>query len=114
MAPDLSVPSLTIWPHGTRAANFHDPVVSDKPVLILGGEFDPVTPPRYAEQIASTLTNARVLIAKGQAHGVMGRGCLPKLVEGFVEKLDPKTLDAACVADFGPTPAFIDYNGAGP
>ncbi|MFI4970343.1 MAG: alpha/beta hydrolase, partial [Lysobacterales bacterium] len=103
-----------IWPRGSRPADFHAPIASDKPVLILSGEFDPVTPPRYAQAIAKGLPNARVLIARGQGHSVMSRGCFPKLVARFVDQLDPKGLDAACVADFGPTPAFVTFNGAAP
>jgi pimeloyl-ACP methyl ester carboxylesterase len=103
-----------VWPRGTRSADFHEPVKSDKPVLILEGEWDPVTPPRYAEAILKGLPNGRLLVAKGQGHSVLGRGCLPRLASRFVESLDAKNLDAGCIADFGPTPAFIDYNGAGP
>lgn len=103
-----------VWPRGTRPADFHAPVASDKPVLILSGEFDPVTPPRYAEQIVKGLANGRVLVAKGQGHSVMARGCFPKLVKTFVETLDAHKLDAGCVADFGATPAFIGFNGAAP
>jgi pimeloyl-ACP methyl ester carboxylesterase len=103
-----------IWPRGTRPADFHAPIQSDKPVLILGGAFDPVTPPRYAEQIAKGLPNSRVLIARGQGHSVMGSGCLPRLVGRFVADLDPAHLDAGCIADFAATPAFIDFNGAAP
>jgi pimeloyl-ACP methyl ester carboxylesterase len=103
-----------IWPRGSRPPDFHEPVRSDKPVLILEGEFDPVTPPRYGEQIVKGLPNGRLLVAKGQGHSVMGRGCLPRLVNRFVETLDAKTLDAGCIADFGPIPAFLDYNGAAP
>lgn len=104
----------TVWPRGTRPADFHRPVASDKPVLILSGEFDPVTPPRYGEAILKGLPNGRQLVAAGQGHSVMGRGCLPKLVARFVDTLETKALDAGCVADFGPTPAFIDFNGASP
>jgi len=103
-----------VWPHGRRPADFHVPVASDKPVLILSGEFDPVTPPRYAEQIVKGLPNGRVLVAKGQGHSVMARGCFPKLVKAFVETLDAARLDAGCVANFGATPAFTTYNGAAP
>ncbi len=84
-----------IWPRGTRPADFHDPLQSDKPVLMLAGELDPVTPPRYGEAIVKSLPNGRLLIAKGQGHNVMARGCLPRLVGRFVETLDAKTLDAA-------------------
>jgi len=103
-----------IWPRGTRPADFHEPVKSDKPVLVLEGEFDPVTPPRYGDAIVKGLANGRLLVARGQGHSVMGRGCLPRLVGRFVETADAKALDAGCIADFGPTPAFLDYNGAAP
>lgn len=103
-----------IWPHGTRPGDFNAPFAGDMPVLILSGEFDPVTPPRYAEQIVKNLAHGRLLVAKGQGHSVMARGCLPKLVARFVDTLDPASLDAGCIADFAATPAFIDYNGAAP
>ena len=103
-----------IWPRGSRPDDFNAPFASDKPVLILSGEFDPVTPPRYAEQIVKGLPHGRLLVAKGQGHSVMARGCLPKLVARFVDTLDAASLDAGCIADFAATPAFIDYNGVAP
>ena len=106
--------ACAIWPKGTRPADFHAPLKTDKPVLVLEGEFDPVTPPRYGEQVMRGLGNGRLLLAKGQGHNVVGRGCIPKLVGDFVEKLDPKALDAKCVDALGPMPAFIDFNGASP
>ena len=103
-----------VWPHATRPADFHAPLKTDKPVLILEGAFDPVTPPRYGEEILKGLTDVRLLIAKGQGHNVIGRGCIPKLVGEFVDKLDPKTLDAKCVKQLGPMPAFVNFNGSSP
>jgi pimeloyl-ACP methyl ester carboxylesterase len=114
MLADVFRETCTIWPRGTRAADFAEPVRGDTAVLLLAGEFDPITPPRYAERIAATLPNSRVLVAKGQGHSVMGRGCLPRLVGEFVADLDPAGLDAGCVSDFGPLPAFLDFNGAAP
>jgi pimeloyl-ACP methyl ester carboxylesterase len=103
-----------VWPRGSRPADFHEPVRSDKPVLILEGAFDPVTPPRYGEAVLEGLANGRLLVASGQGHNVIGRGCLPRLVADFVETLDPAGLDAGCLGDIGPLPAFLDYNGAAP
>lgn len=103
-----------IWPRGTRPADFNQPASGDTPVLVLSGEFDPVTPPRYGEEIVRHLGNARQIVAKGQGHNVIGRGCLPKLVGRFMDTLAPRDLDAACVDALGPTPAFIDYSGAAP
>jgi pimeloyl-ACP methyl ester carboxylesterase len=103
-----------VWPHGTRPADFHTPLKSDKPILVLDGEFDPVTPPSYGAQIVSGLGNARQLVLKGQGHAVLGRGCMPRLIGKFVDKLSPKQLDASCLDKLGPTPAYINFNGAAP
>jgi pimeloyl-ACP methyl ester carboxylesterase len=104
----------SVWPKGTRPADFHQPLKTGKPVLLLAGQYDPVTPPRYAEEVAKGLPKARVLVLKGQAHAVMAVGCTPQLVQHFVEKLDPKTLDASCLDRLQATPIFIDFNGATP
>ncbi len=61
-------------------ADFHQPVHSDRPVLLLSGEFDPVTPPRYGEQVARTLPNGRHLVLRGQGHNVITAGCAPRLL----------------------------------
>jgi pimeloyl-ACP methyl ester carboxylesterase len=102
------------WPKGTRPADFRQPLKIDKPVLLLAGQYDPVTPPRYAEEVAKYLPDARVLVFKGQGHGVLSAGCGPQLVQHFVEKLDPKTMDASCLDRLQDTPFFIDFNGATP
>jgi pimeloyl-ACP methyl ester carboxylesterase len=111
---DVLGAQCAIWPHGTRPPDFHAPLRSDKPVLVLEGELDPVTPPRYGEQVVANLPNARLLVARGQGHNVIGRGCIPRLVEEFVDALAPKDLDASCADVLGPIPAFIDFNGAAP
>ena len=103
-----------VWPHGTRPADFHAPLKTATPVLILEGAFDPVTPPSNGEQVLKGLSNARLLVAKGQGHNVIGRGCIPKLVSEFVDKLNPKELDAKCVDQLGPMPAFVNFNGTSP
>jgi pimeloyl-ACP methyl ester carboxylesterase len=111
---DVIRTQCAVWPRGTRPADFHTPLKSDKPVLVLEGELDPVTPPRYGEQVLKGLGNARLLVAKGQGHNVIGRGCIPRLVADFVDHLAPKDLDMHCADVLGPTPAFIDFNGAAP
>ena len=104
----------SVWPKGTRPADFHAPLVSATPSLLLAGQYDPVTPPRYAHEVAGHLADARVLVLKGQAHGVMAAGCAPKLIKQFVQKLDPKGLDASCLDRLQPTPIFLNFNGALP
>lgn len=103
-----------VWPHATRAADFKQPVVSSVPVLLLSGQNDPVTPPRYAEQVAKTLSNSRHLVAKGQGHTPMGAGCMPRLIREFIEKAEPQKLDAGCLEALGDAPFFIDAQGPSP
>jgi pimeloyl-ACP methyl ester carboxylesterase len=46
-------------------------VMSDIPTLIFAGRYDPVTPPRYAESTAKTLSRHYYYLFPNQAHGVM-------------------------------------------
>ncbi|AHY57208.1 alpha/beta hydrolase [Stenotrophomonas rhizophila] len=99
------------WKVGTRPKDFTAPLTSDLPVLLLSGQFDPVTPPRYAEQVLKTLPNGRHLIAKGQGHGTLNAGCMPRLLGQFMDKADAKSLDATCLDSLSPVPAFTSFNG---
>ena len=57
---------------GRRPADFHAPVRSDRPVLLLSGEFDPVTPPRYGEAGRDAPAERRAIwCCAGQGHNVM-------------------------------------------
>ncbi len=102
------------WPKGDRPADFHAPLKTDKPVLLLSGQYDPVTPPRYGDEVAAGLGDVRHLMLTGQGHNVIAAGCTPKLVKQFIERLEPKALDASCLQRLRPTPMFIDFNGASP
>jgi len=102
------------WPHGERPPHFHDAFKSSLPVLILSGEFDPVTPPRYAQMIAKELSNVKVLTLRGQGHAVMMTRCTPDLMEKFINGLQPKHLKTECLDSIAAIPMFIDYNGAMP
>ncbi|WP_049621589.1 alpha/beta hydrolase [Frateuria defendens] len=104
----------TVWPKGSRPADFHRPLHSALPALLLSGQYDPVTPPRYGEAVLKGLSNARHFVLRGQGHNVIGAGCAPKLVKDFVENLQPSALDAGCLDRIQPTPVFIDFNGAAP
>ncbi len=106
--------TCAVWPHRDRPAAFHEAFASAIPVLVLAGEFDPVTPPRYASEIAAGLAHARVLLAPGQGHAVLGIGCMPRLVAAFVRDRDPGALDDACLHALGDTPAFLSVNGPAP
>ncbi|MEM9204555.1 MAG: alpha/beta hydrolase [Actinomycetota bacterium] len=74
------------------------PVTSDLPTLLLSGEFDPITPPAYAEQAAQTLERSTVVTQAGRGHGIwIGDECIASIVQAFVA--DPeRQLDTGCAA----------------
>ncbi|HEY1890910.1 MAG TPA: alpha/beta hydrolase [Steroidobacteraceae bacterium] len=103
-----------LWPRGQMPADFHQPLSSAIPTLILEGQYDPITPPRYGRAVLAHLGNARLLIARGQGHGVLGAGCMPRLVGKFVDDPQPRRLDAVCLDALRSTPPFVNFNGATP
>lgn len=104
----------SVWPHGTRPADFHKPLRGDIPTLVLSGQDDPVTPPSYGKAIVSDLGDARQLVLDGQGHAELVRGCVPRLMKDFIDTPDPKKLDASCLKALQPIPAYVNFNGATP
>lgn len=99
------------WPKGDMPEDFHTPLKSDVPTLLLSGEFDPVTPPRYGDNALKQFANGRHLIVPGRGHIVMTSGCLPRLAGEFIEQASAKDLDIQCLETFSRIPAFLNYNG---
>ena len=99
------------WPHGKVAGDFTVPFKGDLPTLVISGELDPVTPPVYGEEVVKNLRNARHLVLRGQGHGGMGLGCMPKLLGRFFETTDAKALDAKCLDSLSYVPPFTSFNG---
>ena len=100
-----------LWPKGPVPTDFHQPLVSDLPILVLEGEFDPVTPPRYGEQVVKNLSHGRLLVLRGQGHNVIGVGCMPKLLAHFLDTTDAKGLDVKCLEKLPDTPPFTSFSG---
>lgn len=111
---DLLVKSCRLWPRGVMAADFKQPVSSDRPVLLLSGEDDPVTPPANARRAAKTLSDSLSLVVPGQGHGNIYRGCVPKLMAEFLDAGSPKDLDTSCIKDIKAFPFFINFSGPTP
>lgn len=106
--------ACSVWPHGARPADFHEPLKSDVPTLLMSGEFDPVTPPRYGDEVLKGLPNGRHVVLKGQGHNVIARGCMPRVLDHFVDDANAKTLDVSCLDRLQPLPVFVGFNGATP
>lgn len=96
------------WPAAAVAEDHLRPVVSNVPVLLISGEFDPVTPPEWAERVAATLPNSRHIVIPGSGHifdGMTGiETCLDPLILAFFETGDAKAVDGQCVSEMRPPP----------
>jgi pimeloyl-ACP methyl ester carboxylesterase len=111
---DYTLAQCAVWPRGTMPRDFHDAVKSDRPVLLLSGELDPVTPPRYADEVQRTLPNSRHFTFRGQGHSVMGVGCGPRLVAEFIAAASAKSLDGSCLDQLQYSPPFAGSYGWDP
>lgn len=121
---DFSLAQCAVWPKGDVPADFHAVVKSDVPVLLLSGQFDPVTPPRYGDAVLygwggvddgprenAALTHGRHLVLRGQGHNVIGTGCMPKLLGRFIDTADAKDLDAKCLEHLAYAAPFAGFYG---
>ena len=89
-----------LWPRATIERDYAQPVRSDAPVLILTGEWDPVTPPLYGEATAKSLKNSLNIIVPHGAHGLgglEGMDCIENIINKFIQSGTTKDIDTSCV-----------------
>jgi len=104
-----------VWPRGEVPADFHQPLNNDEvPVLLLSGEVDPVTPPRYAEQAAKQFARSAHWVIPGQGHSVLRHGCVPDKLAEFLDQPEPDSIDASCIDDIQASPFFLSLLGPTP
>jgi len=104
----------SVWPAGPIDDDFKLPVTTDIPFLLLSGDADPITPPRYAKMAAVNLRNAWLLTGPMQGHGQAVVGCMPRLIGEFVAQMSLDSVDTSCVEDSFAMPFFLDYSGPAP
>jgi pimeloyl-ACP methyl ester carboxylesterase len=106
--------ACAMWPRGTVASNYYDPVVSDVPVLVLSGEVDPVTPPAWGTSVVKHLSRGTHIIVPSTGHGVVTTPCGNHIVTDFIEHGSADGLDTACVAAVRRPPFFVTPAGPEP
>ena len=102
------------WPVGEIPEDFHEPVRTDRPVLILGGELDPVTPPRYGREVADSMPRSRfVLIPRGHHsfESLTNQECVEGLMREFILAGSAEGLDTSCVATMQRPPFVVEESG---
>lgn len=72
-------------------------VSSDIPTLLLSGDYDPVTPPSFAQETAVYLAQAHTFEFEGQSHGIVASNkCGLELVVVFLDQPDAPP-DGSCL-----------------
>jgi pimeloyl-ACP methyl ester carboxylesterase len=81
-----------------QSADIENQAVSSPiPTLILAGKYDPLTPPRWAEQAAKGLPDSQVLTFPAVGHTVLNLGACPqRIVADFIAN-PLETPDTACM-----------------
>jgi len=92
--------ACALWPRADIERDYAGPIRVDVPVLILTGEWDPVTPPANGDRVAKTLPNSLHIVVPHGAHGLgglEGLDCIERLSTEYVERGTVKGLDTTCV-----------------
>ncbi|HUR32947.1 MAG TPA: alpha/beta hydrolase [Vicinamibacterales bacterium] len=108
---DTRMKPCAFWPKGPVADDYYAPVTSSKPVLLFSGEDDPVTPPSWGEHVRQSLANSRHVVVPGAGHITLMRGCVPDLVDRFLQSASVAGLDASCLTTLHRPPFFTSYTG---
>ena len=94
---DAEIEICMSWPKGDVPEDFHRPVVSDVPVLLLNGDRDPATPLRLARETARHLPNGRLVVLRNRSHLMLHEDlCYLEIQAAFLDAGSVKPLDTSC------------------
>ena len=111
---DAQYAACAFWPRGEVPDGYYAPVSSERPVLILSGADDPITPPAWGDHVAPHLPNSRHVVVPGAGHITLTRGCVPTIVQAFLQAASVQGLDASCAGTLTRPPFFVSPTGPAP
>ncbi|MEM6284664.1 MAG: alpha/beta fold hydrolase, partial [Chloroflexota bacterium] len=97
------------WRGGTAPLPIeNEPVISDIPTLVLSGEYDPITPPRWAEIAATTLSNGYFFNIPSVGHGAsVSHNCPLDMMQAFLSNPQVPP-NSNCVGQIDPIEFYIE------
>lgn len=113
-AMDSLQEACELWPHATLPEDYFDPITGAAPTLVLSGELDPVTPPRWGKLIADRLQQAKHVVVNGRGHGVTTVGCVPRAIANFLSSDSPLDVGLECADRLKAPPLFTNLVGSKP
>ncbi|MFN7210734.1 MAG: alpha/beta fold hydrolase, partial [Aggregatilineales bacterium] len=85
------------WKLPKLPAEANAPANSSIPTFVISGEFDPITPPSFGDQVAKALQNAFHVVYPATGHGILGIPCPAEMLAAFLA--DPsKQPDDSCIS----------------
>ncbi len=102
------------WPRGPLPTEVDQVRPLQIPALILSGDLDPVTPPRWGEAMKAHFPGARHIVVPGAGHNTSMTGCMPDLIAEFIDQGSAAGLDTQCVRTVRRPPFVIDPSGTAP
>ncbi len=105
--------ACSLWPRAEIPANYSQPIISKAPVLILTGEWDPVTPPANGAGVARHLPKSLHIVVPHGGHGfngLEGTDCIDRLQAEFVAKGTTEGLNADCVKTIKRKPWVLELS----
>ncbi len=88
-----------IWGAQARPPSANSPVKSAIPALLLSGNYDPITPPAYADMARETLSAAYNYLLPNVGHGVLrSERCAVEIALQFIDNPNAEP-DSGCIAD---------------
>ncbi len=85
----------------------NEPVVSDIPTLVMSGEYDPITPPRWAEIAAETLPNGYFYNIPSVGHGAtLSHPCPMDMMKAFLNNPGAPP-SGACINQIDPIEFYL-------
>jgi len=103
-----------VWRRGPVDSDFHAPLHTPAPVLLLSGSDDPVTPPADAETARRYFTHSVHLVLQGFGHGQLTAPCIGQLMATFLDRAAVEGLDVRCAREDKPMGFFTSLAGPAP
>ena len=100
-----------VWPQAPLPEIYSQDLTSEIPTLILSGDIDPVTPPRWGNRMAEVMSNSLHLVAPNTGHNVAPIGCAPDLMAQFVNEGTIDNIDGSCLDEIRRPSFFVNSSG---
>ncbi|HKD42657.1 MAG TPA: alpha/beta hydrolase [Myxococcaceae bacterium] len=99
------------WPKTHLPGDHFEPFRSEVPAVLISGDTDPVTSPRWGEEVKSFMPNAIHLVVTGGGH-TPDNDCTRSIRSEMFRRGATRRLDVSCIAKLRPAPFKLPVKSA--